>query len=277
MPLLQAGNYSINAAYDGDGNNAKSAPSNCVAITVNALPVAAFVVTSPLPYLVGQSLTFNATTSFDPDSLIISDKIVSYSWNLGDGPANGLIVGHAYSTPGDYTVILTVTDKYGTTSTVSRAIRVDTLIVQVSSVPSTNSTSVGSIVKVTVNVTNSGTLGLNLTVTLDVNGITVDRKPLTLAGGQDSGSFTLSWDTASYSSGTYSVTVRIASAKTLGSSPTSVSIPAVPETSQVKLTAVNQTSPLPGGPIPWIILGVLVVVGAASYLLFRRRRKTQTI
>lgn len=275
-----AGFFSIDATYSGDGNNT-STPLTCEPLTVNVPAVAAFTLGNSAPYLVRQNLSFNATASFDPDALAPSfvDGIVSYSWDFGDGSSGtGAVITHFYTATGDYTIVLTVADHYGVSArTASLTIHVDTLLVQLSVVNAANSTTIGKTVSVTADVKNSGTLGLTLTVTLDVNGKTVDQKTVDLPSGKDSGSFTLTWDTTSYTSGNYNVTVRIANARTLGNTPVSVSIPASGQSSQVALTAPSQAPTLPGGNTPWIILAVVVVIVVASYLFLRRRRKIPTV
>jgi hypothetical protein len=281
LPVFStAGFFSIDAMYNGDGNNT-STPLTCEPLTVNVPAVAAFTLGNSAPYLVRQNLTFNATASFDPDALAPSfvDGIVSYSWDFGDGSSGtGAVITHFYTATGDYTIVLTVADHYGVSAkTVSLTIHVDTLLVQLSVVTAANSTTIGKTVSVTADVKNSGTLGLTLTVTLDVNGKTVDQKTIDLPSGKDSGSFTLTWDTTSYTSGNYNVTVRIANAKTLGNTPVSVSIPASGQSTQVALTAPSQAPTLPGGNTPWIILAAVVVIAVAAYLFLRRRRKIPTV
>ena len=62
---------------------------------------------------VGQSAWFNGSNSFDLDGWI-----VSYYWTFGDGGSDwGAIVSHVYSSPGNYTVSLTVTDNDNYTDT----------------------------------------------------------------------------------------------------------------------------------------------------------------
>ncbi|WP_456487125.1 NosD domain-containing protein, partial [Candidatus Alkanophaga liquidiphilum] len=66
-------------------------------------PVASFTY-SPKHPSVNQPVTFDASASYDPDG-----TIVSYEWDFGDGTtASGVVVTHAYSAAGSYTVTLTV-------------------------------------------------------------------------------------------------------------------------------------------------------------------------
>jgi hypothetical protein len=82
-------------------------------------PVPAFEILPSQP-IVGDTITFNASSSYDSDG-----SIVSYSWNFGDGSsASGVTVTHSYSQLGTYTVTLTVTDDEGLESTISKVITV---------------------------------------------------------------------------------------------------------------------------------------------------------
>jgi PKD repeat protein len=61
----------------------------------------------------GEVIYFNASGSYDPDG-----SIESYFWDFGDGTnATGMTVEHAFDEAGNYTVILTVTDDDGASST----------------------------------------------------------------------------------------------------------------------------------------------------------------
>jgi PKD repeat protein len=78
-----------------------------------APPTATFTWTPQNP-IVGQTVTFN-TTSEDPDG-----DIEKYLWNFGDGGTSELKEPtHIYSTSGEYTVRLTVTDDHGISSGIS--------------------------------------------------------------------------------------------------------------------------------------------------------------
>jgi PKD repeat protein len=68
-------------------------------------PVASFTY-SPLDPYVGETVTFNASASYDPDG-----TIVSYIWDFGDDSSGeGNITTHLYAAGGAYTVTLTVID-----------------------------------------------------------------------------------------------------------------------------------------------------------------------
>ncbi|MEM2144581.1 MAG: PKD domain-containing protein, partial [Candidatus Jordarchaeaceae archaeon] len=55
---------------------------------------------------IGETLTFNASSSFDLDG-----EIVSYLWDFGDGSsAEGLVATHSYTMSGNFSVKLTVID-----------------------------------------------------------------------------------------------------------------------------------------------------------------------
>jgi len=61
----------------------------------------------------GQSLSLNASASFDPATGSSSD--LSYHWNFGDGSsASGPTVSHTYARTGSYRLTLTVTSPTGT-------------------------------------------------------------------------------------------------------------------------------------------------------------------
>lgn len=76
----------------------------------NQPPVALFTFSPPNPFP-GQTVTFDASSSYDPDGII-----TGYQWDLdGDGTidATGQVVYHSYAVPGAYNVRLVVTDNQG--------------------------------------------------------------------------------------------------------------------------------------------------------------------
>ena len=86
----------------------------------NQPPVASFT-KSASTVVVGQLVSFNASTSSDSDGFI-----VSYNWNFGDGTTgSGVIVSHSYSVAGNYTVKLTVTDDDGASNSATSTLTVN--------------------------------------------------------------------------------------------------------------------------------------------------------
>ena len=93
--------------------------SKVLALRVLALPVASFV-SSPAKPLEGSSVTFDATTSSDPDG-----TIASYAWDFGDGTTGtGSKPSHAYARYGTYTVTLAVRDNDGLSASTSKSVRI---------------------------------------------------------------------------------------------------------------------------------------------------------
>ena len=76
----------------------------------NKPPVAEFT-WEPLQPMAGEEITFDASSSYDPE-----DCTLQYQWNFGDGTtASGKVVKHVFIDDGVYSVTLIVTDKWGKT------------------------------------------------------------------------------------------------------------------------------------------------------------------
>jgi len=85
----------------------------------NQKPVASFTF-SPKNPSVNTEITFDASSSYDPDG-----QIVSYEWDFGDGSSGkGKIVKHSYSSEKQYAVSLKITDNGGKSNTTSVQITV---------------------------------------------------------------------------------------------------------------------------------------------------------
>ncbi len=90
-----------------DDDGAANTTSSTITV-LNRSPVASLVASATTVF-VNETITFNASTSEDPDG-----TIVTYLWDFGDGAnATGLIVNHAFAVNGTYLVILNVTDDDG--------------------------------------------------------------------------------------------------------------------------------------------------------------------
>lgn len=87
---------------------------------LNNSPTAAFTFLPSDPFE-GESVTFDASGSSDPDG-----DIARYSWDFGDGATGeGAIVNHAFSHPGTFVVMLTVTDGAGAKAMATRTVTVE--------------------------------------------------------------------------------------------------------------------------------------------------------
>lgn len=85
----------------------------------NQPPVASFTY-SPEKPMVGGNITFDASPSYDPDG-----TIEKYEWDLGDGSTGmGKVATHTYSSSGNHTVTLTVTDDKGATDSKSETLTI---------------------------------------------------------------------------------------------------------------------------------------------------------
>jgi PKD repeat protein len=73
-----------------------------------APPTATFTVNPEYP-IVGETITFDATSSVDPDG-----DITKWIWDFGgENTIEGSTTTYSYSVAGDFTVMLTVVDDYG--------------------------------------------------------------------------------------------------------------------------------------------------------------------
>ncbi len=141
-------------ADDGNGGTASSAvwSFSVEAVTPTPEPPVAYFTFSPTSPETGETVTFDASSSYDPDGLI-----VSYVWNFGDGSYKSTstpTIQHTYSSAGTYTVTLTVTDNDGLTASTSKQITVEiqkySLNLRVHNIPNKPLPSVGGTITVEV-------------------------------------------------------------------------------------------------------------------------------
>jgi hypothetical protein len=86
----------------------------------NQAPTARFTFAPPTPQ-VNQAVTFDASTSSDPDA----GDTLTYAWTFGDGATTtGVSASHAFASAGPFTVTLTVSDGKGGTHSTSQAVTV---------------------------------------------------------------------------------------------------------------------------------------------------------
>ncbi len=106
-----------------DGDGITDTVSRTLTVTANPPPVARFTASDPRPEI-GQSVTFDASTTTDDEALAADD----YAWNFDADPAvdaRGVTVSFTFSTSGAKTVTLTVTDADGATDTATGTVTVN--------------------------------------------------------------------------------------------------------------------------------------------------------
>jgi len=115
----QAGNYEAKLTVT-DKDGARGTDTAMVQVREGNQPPAA-IISGPTSGLVGETLSFSGINSADPDG-----RIVSYTWDLGDGTAaGGVDVAHSYSAAGSYQVTLTVADDGGLSDSATQTVQVD--------------------------------------------------------------------------------------------------------------------------------------------------------
>jgi PKD repeat protein len=111
-----AGSYTATVTVS-DGRGGMNSDSVTIMITApNQPPIATFT-SSPTSGTAPLRVTFDASSSSDPDGYI-----TSYSWTFGDGSTgSGVIANHTYTSGGTYTATLTVIDDDGKPTTSAEA------------------------------------------------------------------------------------------------------------------------------------------------------------
>jgi PKD repeat protein len=161
-----------------DSENLTDTYSDAVRILIH--PVANFTY-SPTTPIVNETVTFDASVSYDPDR-----SIVSYRWDFGDGSSPVTeadpIATHNYTAEGTYNVTLTVTDDDTLTDTTYKLVTVYTFV-YVHDVAIINVTTsapaevyVGDMVNITVVAKNEGTAAETFSVSVYYNATSVGTK-----------------------------------------------------------------------------------------------------
>ena len=112
-----AGTYTVKLKVTDGFGNTSATTSHSVAVA--SVPAAVISVQTPHPGA-GDVVSFSGASSTDTGS-----TITGYAWNFGDGATSTLQnPTHAYTTPGVYTVSLTITDVTLNTSTTTQSVTI---------------------------------------------------------------------------------------------------------------------------------------------------------
>jgi PKD repeat protein len=109
--FAEPGSYTVTLSVIDESGVANDTATDQLIVEVNAPPAPAFSIPER-PVSVSEAAELNASASVDVDG-----EIISYLWEFGDGAmGDGKIVNYAWTSPGVYNVVLTVTDNSGTAS-----------------------------------------------------------------------------------------------------------------------------------------------------------------
>ena len=181
----------------------------------NFAPHASFTF-SPAEIEANQTVTFDASDSYDPDPM---DKIVNYTWDFGDGTPptteSDPIITHVYVTGGNYNVTLVVTDNHGAKSLPeTKLLRVkkhEVVILDVS--PEVFTVTRGEVLNINVTVKNQGDYDENVTVTAWCSNssrkIPVDDAQYIALLINQTKTLVFSWDTRNFTRGTYHINATV--------------------------------------------------------------------
>ncbi len=113
----RAGEYVVILVVVGPSGTARA---TTLIRALNNPPQASFTVWPPDPWT-EEPVVFDASSSSDPDN-----DPLSYAWDFGDGrTGQGKVTQHTYAKPGDYVVILTVSDPSGAESRATKLLKVE--------------------------------------------------------------------------------------------------------------------------------------------------------
>jgi len=193
-----AGNYTVTLTVK---DNKQLTNSTQAQITVIDYPTADFSY-SPKTPLVGETVTFNASTS-EPNG----GSIISYQWDFGDGSTDhDITVTHAYSSVGNYVVVLNVTDDEGLWDTENRTLTVSIHNIAITDLTATpNTVKIGQQISISITVANKGNFTETFSVTAYYEDTPIETKPVTKLASGAFWTISIAWNTTGVNPGTYTL------------------------------------------------------------------------
>ena len=116
----------VSPLQNGDVANVRSDTIR-IGLIGPTVPAPSFTISNTSPAVL-DAVTFDASAT--KLAGVLCSTACSYTWDFGDGSnnigatANGIVIQHAYSTPGPFLVTLTVTSPAGTSSSVTKTLTV---------------------------------------------------------------------------------------------------------------------------------------------------------
>ena len=171
-------------------------------------PLEASFTYSPTEPVVDEIVTFNAS-NYDPPN----GTITSYTWDFGDGTSDsGMIVTHAYSAEGTYTVNLAITlspplgSAYATTDLAVSPLVNDIAIIGVT--VSSTSVKAGNPIFINITIINQGDSSEIFNVTVYYNSVVIDTRMDVSLGAGSTTILTFTWNTKDVAAGTYTISAE---------------------------------------------------------------------
>jgi hypothetical protein len=237
------------ANYSVDANTSSVARSGSLTIAGQTFTVTQSGHSSPVANAgpnqttsVGTALTFNGSASFAQDGAAITN----YAWALGDlTSASGISFAHAYSSPGTYTVTLTVTDSMGASGSGNCTVVVTNVLCALN--PVLTAPNSGATV--------SNTITLTATASACATRVEFYCDNTVLVGTATAAPYNVSWNTTSAANGSHSVCAKAYDAT--GNSTTSPS----------STVTVSNVTTLVAGQLQWAQGGVVTALYGQSRVL----------
>jgi PKD repeat protein len=180
-----------------------------ISIRILIVPTANFTYSPKYP-IINQTVTFNASSSFDPDGTIIS-----YIWDFGDGnitTTDNPIITHVYKDANTYEVTLTVIDNDELTANLTKGIVIYTTVpihdVAIIHVGINSSWAYrGDLIEITVIVANEGNIVEKFNVTIYYNETEIlTFEDIYLSAGENL-TLIFTWNTSTVIPGCYVIRV----------------------------------------------------------------------